>query len=354
MENKVLVSAYLDMNLGDCMLLEIILDSFSDYNISLLADNEFTYNWIKKKYHNIKIINTAQMDDQLLRQTTDYIKVGGSMFQHNTWYEGILRYKEVFVLKRLKKYGIKIHIVNCNIGPIKTKVGLGSTKKIIKLADSISCRDDESYNFIKKYKNENNILKSVDLVFSKSIKKQKQKQKFIIGISVYTAYTPHLIKKNYQYCLQVVEIIKQYEEKNNYTIPIKLFLFDTFRNNDYPNALWIKEWCRNNKIDCDIIPYFENIDCIIDIMEECSLMVATRFHSIILSLLLEIPCIPIIYSNKSKNLLDFLGHTQLQIKFGDSINNDICDPENNLLLTSKELNELSAEAKKQIEFMHIR
>lgn len=349
---KYLISSYLDMNLGDSLLLESLLNHFIHYDCYVIADNKATYKWIEDQYSNVTVINEKNINDLFLRDISDYIKIGGSIFQHNYWYEGIFRYKELKKIWYYKSKGLKIHIVNCNIGPINSNIGIGSTKGILKIADTISCRDNKSLDFIKRCVNPNKVAKFIDLVFACDMKKHQDSQEFILGISVYTAYIKHLMNKNFQYCQQLEALIDNYYSQNK-NLKVKLFVFDTFRNNDFPNTWILYQYCKNKNIDVEIIAYNGYSSIMINEMAKCSLIIGTRFHSIVISIKLQIPLIPVSYSNKTVDFLHDLGYTGPLFSFGEAIENDneSLNYQRFFKLSEQEIQNYSSEAKKHIDFL---
>ncbi len=354
MSKKLLISTYLDMNLGDSLLLEVLLNHFIDHECFVIADNKATYSWIEEQFKNVIVINEKNINDLFLRNISDYVKIGGSIFQHNYWYEGVFRYKELKRLWHYKRKGLKLHIVNCNIGPLNSHIGMGSTKGILKLADTITCRDNNSFNFIKKYTNSNAVTKHMDLVFAYDIKKCKKSDVFTIGISVYTAYLKHLISKNYGYCEQLKAIIEKYYQ-NHKDLKIKLFVFDTFRNNDFPNTWVLYQYCLKRRIDVEIIAYNGDSGMVINELAKCSLIIGTRFHSIIISLKLKIPLLPISYSNKTIDFLRDIGYKGPVYYFGETMENCniITDFQNFFKLSEQEIEYYATDAQKHIDFMMI-
>ena len=347
---RILIQSYLDMNFGDSLLLESVMNYCSRDELYVIGENPFTYQWIQEQYAGVNIIQQKDITDSFLDSITDFIKVGGSVFQHNTWYEGVLRYRQAQELSRYKKHGIRIHIVDCNIGPIRTNIGVGSTKRILRLADTISCRDTESYKLIKKWSKRAQSQMCMDLVFAQEFPKTTQHNEYTIGISVYTAYIPSLINKNLSYCNQICNILESYNKKQRFIV--KLFVFDTFRNNDFPNAYKIKKWCEDNGIQCEMVSYDGNSRKMMEAMRSCNFVIGTRFHSIIISMKMGIPCLPIVYSSKTDNMLNLVGYRGKRIRFGDDFSDIETDKLCFIDISSETSERLSMDAKKHLNFLN--
>lgn len=349
---KTLIHSYLDLNFGDSLLLEILINSLKDYNCLLIANNQFTYQWVIDKFSNIAVTKSDVVDTDVLNNISSFIQIGGSIFQHNNWYDGILRYNRVFTLKNYKKYGIKIFIINCNVGPFSSNIGISSTIQILRMADTLTCRDSFSFNFIKKKCRNQKVKQFADLVFAYDVPAKRNCSIFILGISVYTAYIKKLINLNYQYCSQILDIILYFKMIHS-NIKLKFFIFDTFRNNDFPNAYFLANECQKRRINYEIIPYTGCSDIMIDEMSTCNFLIATRFHSLVLSLKMKIPCIPIIYSNKSENLLYDIGYRGVNYRFGEKIHDlKKINAENPYIISENKLYELVTSAKEHLNFLH--
>lgn len=342
-----LIESYLDLNFGDSLLLEMLLRHLDKYDCYVIGDNPFTYSWITQQYPNVTILQRNRIDIKVLDLISDYILIGGSIFQHNKWYEGVFRYKTALMIWKLKRHKISTHIVNCNIGPIISKIGLSSTKLILKLSDSITCRDKDSFDFITHYARANNCSMNADLVFGIDVPARSNNNSFTLGISVYTAYIPSLVTRNLDYCNQIISII-QFYQKNKTSFNVKLFVYDSFRNNDFPNMNYIMKYCCEHSISVVPVVYCGDSQKILFEMATCNLFVGTRFHSIVLSLKMQIPCIPIIYSNKSENLIKDIQYDGSILHFGDQVDHGILEKIKYLSLSDEKINGLTQSANKHL------
>lgn len=300
-----IVDVYLDNNLGDDIMGEMLIRHLQSEGIKcyILAKNKFTYMNFMKNIDDVEIIESLT-DKELEEKNIDvYVRIGGSMFQHNSIKEGVLRYKALFSYKRLKRKGIRVYILGCNVGPFYSKVGIRATKNIIKLTDMVTCRDIEAFSFIKKIKSKDCYI-FPDVVFSNDQIKGHSLKEDILGVSTYTGYTNKLKNVNYDYCSLMINIINKYlEEKPN--SKVKLFAFDGGYNSDYPTTFNILDNIKN-KERVEIVGYTGDIPKFLEEYRKCSVMIGTRFHSIVLSLMFKTPILPVVYSNKTNNLLDGL------------------------------------------------
>lgn len=303
---NVLVDFYCDNNLGDDIMGEALVDFLIENEhkcfMKIQKDDFISPAFLKKKQ--ICFMQDISRKNIALSQINVYMKIGGSMFPHGTIKEGILRHYELLQMWELKKANVKICIINCNLGPVKSKVGLRATKSIFQIADFITCRDQETYNFIPKRKE--NKFCYPDIVFNLENSSGQSICKDYIGISVYTGYASYLRYANAQYADFIAQFINLYHQKNEKQ-KFRLFIFDTGYNSDLPVAYKILENVKN-KSKIEIVAYISNKKKFLEKYKECNLMIGTRFHSIVLALKYRIPLYPITYSNKAENLLRYLNY----------------------------------------------
>jgi colanic acid/amylovoran biosynthesis protein len=328
-----LIDVYLDNNLGDDIMGETLINYLQNKGIKcyLLANDDFTYSNFINKFSGVNIVGELSKNIIKENKIDLYIRIGGSMFPHNTIKEGVFRYLTLYKYKMMKRNGVKIYILGCNVGPFKSSIGVRATKGIIKLSDLITCRDKETLEFISKIKNKDYFI-FPDIVFSrKDLRRSVKRENDVLGISMYTGYTSSLRKYNFAYSNMMINIINRYLEiKRNGKV--KLFVFDSGYNSDYPTAHRVYNNI-NDKNRVRIIDYNGNIKDFMDEYNKCSVMIGTRFHSIVLSLLFNIPVLPVIYSNKTRNILNDLNYKgpKIEITNCEDINIDnviqsICEP----------------------------
>lgn len=327
-----LIDVYLDNNLGDEIMGEILINFLQNKGIRcyLLANNDFTYSNFIDKFSDVAIIDAVSKNNMKENNIDLYIRIGGSMFPHNTAKEGVFRYHTLYKYKMMKKNGVKIYILGCNVGPFISSIGVRATKGIIKLANLVTCRDNETFEFISKIKNKDYYV-FPDIVFSrKDLIRSVKRQDDLLGISVYMGYTRNLIKHNLAYSNMMVNIVNRYFE-NKPNGKVKLFVFNSGYNSDYPTAHRIYNSIKH-KNRVEIIDFNGDVDSFMDEYNKCSVMIGTRFHSIVLSILCNIPTLPVIYSNKTRNILNDLKYKGPRIEISrcedidiDNVVHSICD-----------------------------
>lgn len=341
---NILIDAYLDRNFGDDIMAETLIDYLQNNNkCFLIASNEFTYGHILTKFPKLSVVKSCDKEIIIKNKIECYIKIGGSMFKHNTIKEGVFRILEERKFRVLKNNKVKICILNCNVGPFKSKIGIRATKKILKYADLVTCRDKESYNYITNLRKVNTYIFS-DIVFSRTDLRRNTEKDQILGISAYTEYLPNLQSCNLSYAISMAGIANEYLKRTE-NGKVKIFVFDTNICNDFPTAYEIYSQIKySDKVE--LVPYMGSVDEFVSQFNKCSSMIGTRFHSIVLAILCGIPVLPVIYSNKTQNFLDDIGYNGKTLSFDQCGGKNYaeyveCLINNSAILHSIDLNKIS-------------
>ncbi|OMD37949.1 polysaccharide pyruvyl transferase family protein [Paenibacillus odorifer] len=323
---NILVSAYLDNNIGDDLMIILLSKKFPEHNFYLTSSNS-TVKRTFESFDNI-IFHELDLSDKYLKKFSVFLSIGGSLFNDmNGILGGIRRIRRIRVLRLMKKKNIKIATIGCNLGPYKNSIGPLLTKIELKQNSLTTVRDKESFHLIQKFKKVKNYHLAPDIVYNLSnlYELPYGNQQNILGISAYRSTTNH--EYNYSNYIFLASVSDKFIEQTGGIV--RLFAFDTENENDLSSAYHIKE----NSLYPDkiqIIPYIGNYIDFIQLMSECSRFISIRFHSAILCEMLKIPFLPIVYSNKMDNYLDDLHFSGIRISI------------NNIPKSSREIEEITA------------
>ena len=224
---------------------------------------------------------------------------GGSMLQNITSNRSLMYYLAILSLAKI--FGKKVVLLGNGIGPLRGKLFIKLTMRILSSLDAIVLRDEESYNYLKSY-NLENIYLGNDLAFTldvdKSIKEEQRKivinlRKWFYNdefISTIKKFIEYLSDKGYQVVLLPFQrgnddvILKSIEKDLNSS---NVIFID---GNDY------------NKIMNEIA--------------SCKLFIGMRLHGLIFSSIFNKPFIGLSYDPKVSIFAKKVG----QIYF-DELNN---------------------------------
>lgn len=310
---NLLVTVYLDLNLGDDLFIKCLKDRYKDTNIDIIAkqpellrafeyDESITPVSYKSAFRNIKKYDA-------------FVIIGGSIFQDYGNKKKYLSYiRSNIIIKLFKLMNKPTFIMGCNIGPINTNTGKYIFKSIFKNASITSVRDNESYLLLKSLNNKNNYAVYPDIVFSmKDDIKVNKLGNNVLGISIINYGRDKYAQDDY--INKIVDVCNKYISIDK-TNMINLFGFDSGKENDEIIIDKIIEQINQTyKERINKVIYKGDINKFLESFKSCDFIIGTRFHSIILALKYKISFLPIVYSEKTMNLLDDIGFNLYKIEY---------------------------------------
>lgn len=316
---KILVYAYTQCNLGDDLFIDYLVKKFPNHKFMLMTENHCLYS---KKYNNLECcplsVNKITFLDRIFNKISNLLHTNLFMFSLSKYYTFLSRTNDVLLVLGgsmfIEKYPIiternlreallfkkftekKSFIVGSNFGPFKSNKYFKFYRNIFLTFTHISFREKYSFNL---FKNELPIEKLSyypDIIFSYKLPKYSF-DKNTIGISLIDLTNrDHLKKYIDKYRDLLLRIITLNKEKE-----IRLFSFCD--NEGDKKAImdllgFIKDTC-----NIKIISYNGDINNFLSMYLSTEIIYATRFHAVVLSLLAKQKVLPLIYSNKTKNML---------------------------------------------------
>ncbi|MCM3665241.1 polysaccharide pyruvyl transferase family protein [Mesobacillus subterraneus] len=312
-KKKILVNAYYAKNLGDDLFLKILFDRYPQAEFYLLtADKDYLK--IFQKYKNVNIIKTMNlmlgnrsvdifskinMNFLKFKKFDAFLNIGGSIFMESpNWKRGLV--DRDLMPNIFKKNNKKIFILGANFGPFKDDFFIERHKQFFRKFDDICFRDSLSHNLFKELPN---VRFAPDIVFNLDIKQYQVREK-CVGFSIIDLEKRKGLNRHFNSYNQ--KIIQLMEEYINLGYKIKLFSFCE-KEGDLKIIKHIRNLMNEKyKNDIKIIEYDKDIDYFLNQFNTCETIVGTRFHSIILALVLGQSFFPLIYSDKTYNILEDL------------------------------------------------
>ena len=312
---KIFVDVYLAYNFGDDLFVDILAKKFpnTEFTLNYVGNN---YDKFIKKYSNLsrrkysfldkvnqklRIKDTLYNYDKLAEEYDALIFIGGSIFREESYYKSLLNDRTKLV-QAFKNRNKKVFILGANFGPIKTQKFVEEYREFFKLCDDICFRDKYSYNIFKEL---NQVRYNPDIVFQLDVSKKVAIKKDLVGFSI--------IEPNHKDGLSIYR--EEYIESNIKCIKLLV---------DKGNKCCLMSFCKKegdlsianeifNRLEQDvkekvfIFDYCGDIEKTIQLISTFKLFIAARFHANIIGLLLNVPILPIIYSDKTSNMLNDLG-----------------------------------------------
>lgn len=316
---KVILSAYINNNLGDDLFIKILCERFPNTKFILFLPKKTKFLKSLPNVHtsiigyyideiSYKLYKRLIATKLLSFFVKTHVHIGGSLFIENSKWR-----------RKLNRYSLKVKsfeynfLIGCNFGPFEDENYLKSYKKVFNEFTDISFRDTAS---LKLFSEMDNVRVAPDLVLSYSSSVVKQKKS--IGIALIDLNNREELKK-YEaiYLSNLKEIIKNYSQKS---YSINLFSFCE-EEGDFSAANSLKKEISINS-EIHIINYTGNIEEFLKKFNAMEIIVASRFHAMILGLTQNSQVIPLTYSEKMISTLNDLEYTGLVKKIKNLKIND--------------------------------
>ena len=317
---KIFLDAYLSKNLGDDLFIDILLKRYPKHKYFAISKGE------KYKFKNLKVFSNSYFFraikkfelEKYLANTRDLvITIGGSMYIENN------DSTRDFSLGKNKQY-----ILGSNFGPYQTEEYFNNLYKIFEKAEDVCFREEYSYNL---FKNLPNVRYAQDIVFSMDTSSIKITQNKRAIISVIDCKSKLDEKYQEVYEQGIVKFIKYL-----FSIDYKICLMSFCKAENDENAInrIINKLDEKSKEKIEKYFYNGNIEEALNNIGDSSIVIGSRFHAIIIGLLLNKSVLPIIYSDKTKHVLE---ENNIDVKIIDIKNMDYFNP---LTLTEEDLNKI--------------
>lgn len=305
--------AYDHQNLGDDLFIETIVERYPKVRFYMWSDktNKNNFRYLK----NLTIIDKESLIVKLLKKVRPslvlryqniyknkavvHIYVGGSIFMEYPSWENIVNWWKY----QVDHY--KFYILGANFGPYETKEYKLGMNKVFAKAKDICFRDTYSKHLFQK----NDVVRyAPDILFAYSkIPRMVEikKQLFISPIKCSEKNDLKIQECEEQYINMFDSILKEYYN-DGYT-----FVFASFCEDEKDvDAIClicqkIEKWADKN---CYTVLEYNGKNQI-DVLEklaESEYIIASRFHAAILGMVAQRPVFPVIYSDKTQNVLEDL------------------------------------------------
>ncbi len=321
MKKNIFLHCVYENNLGDDLFVYTIVNRYP-YNKFMVINNN-SYKKISQN-NNLKVLNINHyifrifqiisnmlskrniIDSYLITRSDIIVTIGGSIF--------IDRKNQKENKKNLKWYRIKkkSYVIGANIGPIYNNSYIKQIKNIaLPYITDMCVRDKKSYEYLRQYKK---VRYAPDILFSLDLKQfdlidKHQEKKVIISVIDINKKKNQIKNPNLdKYENLIIELIKYFYQKG-YNIELMSFCK---KEGDNDAIASIVKKINDNKIKRQIrqYNYLGDVKLAIRELSSATVIVGTRFHANILGLLMEKTVIPIIYNDKTRELLsdiDFKG-----------------------------------------------
>lgn len=306
---NIFLYAYDRVNLGDDLFVHTICNRYPNVKFYLWSKK---YN--KKVFKGIKNLKVLDKDSKKLnflskihpslyprykaymeKKCYAVVYIGGSIFiEYENWKQ-ILTWWDYEALNR------KFYILGANFGPYKSEDYKKGLANVLKNVDDICFRDKYSYDL---FSDIEKVRYAPDILFNYKFPDVKSKKQIFISVIDCVGRNSELEKlsnKDSDYKRLISKYISDYVNMN-YSVVISSFC-KIENDEDTVNEI-LKQVNDTIKYNVQVINYNgTNVNEIISAIAESELIIASRFHAAILGFAANRPVLPVIYSDKTVNIL---------------------------------------------------
>lgn len=332
---KIFLYAYDRINLGDDLFIRTICSRYPNVKFYLWSK---AYN--RKVFNDVKNLKVLDQESKYLNTLTKIrpslfsrykskmeqrceavVYIGGSIFiEYENW-KSILSWWDYEALNR------KFYILGANFGPYKTEAYREKLAGILGNVQDICFRDKYSYDL---FSDVSTVRYAPDILFNYEFPETSvNKQVFIsvIDCASRDSGLDKLSDKEDAYINLLLKYVKNYIEKG-YRIVLSSFC-KIERDEDTINKI-MESLDSNLKNMVKIINYDgSNIYEITSSIAESKLIISSRFHGTVLGFAASKPVLPIVYSDKTINILKDLNFTGKYIDIRNIDNDSYINLEDN-------------------------
>jgi conserved hypothetical protein len=303
MKSIIGVRFYSALNLGDDLFIYILSRRYGENNI-------LTYNqkipssldkiYVLPRYKYIffraleKITRKNFLDIWLSRSSEIYVYIGGSIFIENNnlqkWEEETRFYRDL---------SIPYYILGSNFGPYKNPKFVGIVRDIVSGAQDVCFRDKASYEL---FRDIPSVRVATDIAFTLNtgMFESVPKQTKTVIISVIDAYSRFDEVTADRYEREIVNLSRQLV-KDGYKVT--LMSFCKYEGDEIAAQRILGKMGKKLQESVSSYSYTGDINEALGVLSRSEIIVASRFHAAVLGLVFGKKILPIVYSDKTLNIL---------------------------------------------------
>lgn len=306
---RIFLYAYDRINFGDDLFIRTICRRYKNVKFYI-----WSYKYNKDVFKNIKNLIVIDKNSRPLKFLENKITplfsryyafmekrcdaivyIGGSIFiEYDNW-------QQSFVWWDYEALNRKFYILGANFGPYKTEEYRNKLASILNNVEDICFRDKYSYNL---FSNIKKVRYAPDILFNYQYKTTETKKQIFISVIDCLGRDSGLDKlcdKEENYINLLLKYIGIYVNKG-YTVVLSSFC--KIENDEKTINKILDRIDSNVERSVKIVNYNgENTDDVVSAMAESKFVIASRFHGTVLGFALDKPVLPIVYSDKTINIL---------------------------------------------------
>lgn len=323
MNKKVLIYAYTKYNLGDDLLIQILCNRYP--NVQFLLYTYPEYQAVFENCLNLKVMSNSNIVSKVINAVGRLLKnrnayeniiakqcdasvcITGSLFiQGEEDWQPYLTYMKSRQIPEIPYYQL-----GSNFGPYKDREFYEGFKEFFANCEDVCFREKFSYDL---FADLTNVRVAPDVVFLGEFPMRKAEKR--VSISVINLNNRRELEKyQTQYRDFIVDVCRYYCKKG-YQVNLMSFCKEEGDENMIDEVL--------NRLETEeerqaVIPvlYRGDINGIISLISRSEVVVATRFHAMILGWCMKKKVLPIIYSPKMEHVIEEINYGGPVVHIGD-------------------------------------
>lgn len=299
MEKKVLLFAYSRANFGDDLFVYILANKYPNVQFYIhIKEEKYKKPFINLQ--NVKFLdNERDVHNININEFDGYIYVGGSIFIESEYSRHEVNEFNYFI-KECNKNNKPFFYITCNFGPYQTQEYLDLVKENFSLCKGVCVRDKASYELFKEIPT---VSYAPDMAYTHRLDNIKEKKQMLhVGISIINLEIRENLKHKIDIYNDYIKRIIIKFAKRGYKV--SLISFCEFEEDkkaiDKIMAMVPENYLKN----VNQLLYTGDIEKFVKQYSKVNYMVCTRFHSMILSIILKQKIYNLYYSKKQKNAAD--------------------------------------------------
>lgn len=305
----VVLNAYTEKNLGDDLFIRYIINRYSNANFYILNNSKYKY--VFNDLKNLRFLNLetnillsfgSKIYSSLIpnikglieKKANAVVYIGGSLFiEYKNW-------REISNWWDYQASNHKFYILGSNFGPYNSEDFKRRYEEVFSKCQDVCVRDQYSYML---FQDNNKVRYAPDILLSYKMPKVELKKQIFISVINCEAKdegSNKLSKFQNDYITLLLKIINQYLD-----LDFKIVLSSFCEKEGDNKAIELLINKINKTGNLEVLNYDgSNYSDILKSISASSYVIGSRFHSVILALAAKRPVLPILYSNKTKNVLD--------------------------------------------------
>lgn len=306
-KKTILINAYTALNLGDDLFIKMLCERYPQHHFKIITNSRNAKPF--EKINNLEIVQSIKKIDGLLskvkinysvndafraklaKQSDAVVEIGGSLFmQEGQWKNKAKNYEKS--VDNSKNY----FLLGSNFGPYQDSEYVETYHRIFEKINDICFRDEYSYNL---FSDLNNTRVASDIVFGYQHHSDNQKMKSVSLSIIDLSWRDHLKEVEGQYLNKIVELVNQLID-HNYQVNLISFCE---KQGDMRAINKVLDGVVDSK-KVHVVDYQGDIESVLNVLVESYAVIASRFHAMILGWVFNSKVIPLIYSNKTLNVIN--------------------------------------------------